>query len=104
MIWGGCYLQDGAKLGPSWPILGPSWAEVGILTPSWPFEGLQDEGKLGQDEAKLGEVAIFSHLRGNLAATWPNMADKMATWRQLGGNGSVLGPSWGLLGALLGPS
>ena len=58
---------------------------------------LQDEAKLGEDEAKLKQPGpklgsrydlerSWGHLGGNLEATWPKMAGKMATWRQLGGN------------------
>ena len=73
------YVEDGAKLGSSC-YLEASWGHLGGNLE------VQDEAKLGQDEAKLSQVANLSHLGGDLEATWPNMAEKMPTWRQLGEN------------------
>ena len=73
------YVEDGAKLGSSC-YLEASWGHLGGNLE------VQDEAKLGQDEAKLSQVANLSHLGGDLEATWSNMAEKMPTWRQLGEN------------------
>ena len=73
------YVEDGAKLGSSC-YLEASWGHLGGNLE------IQDEAKLGEDEAKLSRVANLSHLGGDLEATWPNMAEKRTTWRQLGEN------------------
>ena len=90
------YVEDGAKLGSSC-YLEASWGHLGGNLE------VQDEAKLGQDEAKLSQVANLSHLGGDSEATWSNMAEKLPTWRQLGWNLAVLRPSWGHLGAILEP-
>ena len=72
-------VEDGAKLRSSC-YLEASWGHLGGNLE------VQDEAKWGQDEAKLSQVANLSHLGGDLEATWPNMAEKMPTWRQLGEN------------------
>ena len=41
---------------------------------------------------------ISAHLGGILEQLAGNMADKMATWRQLGRTWAELGRSWGVLG------
>ena len=54
------WLQVGAKLGPSYVMLGPSWGQVGAqllgqLGASWSQVGAKLEpNEWGQDEAKIG--------------------------------------------------
>ena len=64
--------------------------KMGLIWGSWGPLGAQDEAKMGPSCAKLGpswgQVAIWRRLGAILEATWPNMANKMATRWQLEAN------------------
>ena len=83
----------GARLGPSWVVLGALGASLGgLLGPSW--------GVLGPYGSHRD--ASWSHLGTILGPSWASLGCLGACWCHLGPSrsrlGAVLGPSWGHLG------